>query len=107
MSSREFTTAPSRPWSAKDGPPQPPTAPILFDPLRYCIFTTLGLLAWIVGPEVVVSLASAAGLIAYWTARRAGLVKSRCILGDTRLVMAYLALAFLAGIGGIAYRFFH
>jgi len=38
------------------------------------------------------------GLWAYARARRQGLTRSRCILGDTRLVMGYLGLAFLLGI---------
>ena len=34
-------------------------------------------------------------------ARRAGLLRSRCLLGDTRLVLAYLALLVLAGAAGL------
>jgi len=32
------------------------------------------------------------------------LVKSRCKLGDTRLVMVYLGLAFVAGLSFTVYR---
>lgn len=65
-----------------------------FDPLRYCIFTTVALLAWWLGPIAVAAM-SALGLAAYGRAWRAGLRRSRCLLGDTRLVIAYLAAAFL------------
>lgn len=67
-----------------------------FDPLRYCIFTTIALIAWAVGAPVAVALMSALGLAAYVTAWRAGLRTSKCLLRDTRLVIGYLALAFAA-----------
>ena len=35
---------------------------------------------------------------AFARARRQGLTRSRCVLGDTRLAMAYLGLVFLIGI---------
>ena len=38
------------------------------------------------------------GVVAYARARRKGLAKSRCKLGDTRLVIAYLAIAGSVGI---------
>jgi hypothetical protein len=47
---------------------------------------------------VVVAALGGVGLWAYARARRQGLLQSRCILGDTRLVMAYLAAACLLGI---------
>jgi hypothetical protein len=104
MSLREFTTAPVRATQPDDTPLAADGATI-FDPLKYCIFTTLALLAWLVGPAVVVAVMSAMGLTAYWNARRAGLTRSRCVLGDTRLVMLYLAAAFLAGLGAVVWRF--
>ena len=67
-----------------------------FDPLRYCIFTTIALIAWAVGAPVAVALMSALGLAAYVSAWRAGLRTSKCVLRDTRLVIAYLAVAFAA-----------
>jgi hypothetical protein len=103
MSLREFTTAPPRPPQPGEAPPTADGGKTV-DPLRYCIFTTLGLLAWLVGPALVVTVMSALGLAAYWTARRAGVMQSRCVLGDTRLVIAYLATAFVAGLVGIAIR---
>ena len=69
-----------------------------YDPLRFCIFTTIALLAWLVGPPVMVTVLAALGLWAYARARRQGLARSRCVLGDTRLVMAYLAAAGVLGI---------
>jgi len=71
--------------------------PEQFDPLRLCVYTTVALLAWLLTPAAVVALFSGVALVAYFRARRAGLVKSKCKLGDTRLVMAYLAVAFFAG----------
>lgn len=75
-----------------------------FDPLRLCIYTTIGVIAWILTPAVVVSVFSGIALVAYSKARRGGLAKSRCKLGDTRLVMTYLGLVFLAGTGFTIYR---
>src|SRR4051812_40000385 len=98
MSVREFTTAPSRPAGPSQsadlsgrssapgelaegvghpGMPGEAGAAAVFDPLRYCIFTTLMLLAWLVGPVPMVAITSAVGLAAYWKARREGLTRSR------------------------------
>ena len=97
----EFTTAPPR--APRDGEAIASIAtPQIFDPLRYCIFTTLALLAWLAGPIPIVMATSAVGLAAYYRARREGLTRSRCVLGDTRLVMAYLAVAFVAGAVALA-----
>ena len=71
------------------------------DPLRLCIFATVALLGWLLGPVAVVGFAGLA-FAGYWRARRAGLRRSRCKLGDTRLVLAYLGLLIAAGIIGIA-----
>ena len=73
------------------------------DPLRLCVFTTVALLAWLLGPVVVASLA-ALGFVGYRRARRAGLTTSRCILGDTRLVLAYLGTVGLVALVGIAWQ---
>lgn len=70
-----------------------------FDPLRLCVYTTIAALAWLLTPALVVAAFSGVALAAYFRARRAGLVKSRCKLGDTRLVMIYLGLLFLLGAG--------
>ena len=71
--------------------------PGAFDPVRFCALTTVALLAWLVTPPVVITVTAGLGLWAYMRARRHGLTRSRCLLGDTRLVIGYLALAFLLG----------
>jgi hypothetical protein len=47
-------------------------------------------------------LFAAVGFVGYWRARRAGLLRSRCKLGDTRIVLVYLAVVAAAGVAGIA-----
>lgn len=84
--------------------PRHPSQATPFDPIRLCVYTTIGLLAWLLTPAAVTAMFSGAALVAYWRARRAGLVKSRCKLGDTRLVMTYLAVLFLMGAGFTLYR---
>jgi hypothetical protein len=71
-----------------------------FDPFRLCVYTTIGLLAWLLSPALIVVAFSGTALVAYARARRAGLTRSRCKLGDTRVVMAYLAAAFALGVWG-------
>ena len=71
-----------------------------YDPLRLCVFATVALIAWLLGPAAVVFFA-ALGFVGYWRARRAGLLRSRCKLGDTRIVLVYLAAVAAAGIAGI------
>jgi hypothetical protein len=75
-----------------------PTPAVPYDPLRFCIFTTIALLAWLVGPPLMVTALAGVGLWAYARARRQGLARSRCVLGDTRLVMGYLAAAGVLGL---------
>ena len=54
--------------------------------------------------EAVAVLAFATlGAVGYVRARRGGLLRSRCRLGDTRLVIAYLVVVALAGAAGTAY----
>ena len=72
-----------------------------YDPLRLCILTTVALLTWLLGPVVVAGFA-VAGFVGYMRARRAGLTRSQCILRDTRLVLAYLAVAGLVAGSGVA-----
>jgi hypothetical protein len=67
--------------------------------LHLCIYATIALLGWAAGPVALVLFAGV-GFVGYWRARRAGLLRSKCFLRDTRLVLAYLALLSLAGIGG-------
>lgn len=70
-----------------------------YDPLRLCIFATIAVLGWLLGPYAVI-LFGALGFTGYWRARRAGLTRSKCFLRDTRLVLGYLALLVAAGIAG-------
>ena len=75
---------------------QPPAA---HDPLRLCVLATVALLAWMFGPVAVLVFA-VVGAAGYVRARRAGLMRSRCRLGDTRLVIAYLVLVALVAAAG-------
>lgn len=77
--------------------PQLPTPQKDFDPLRLCVFTTIALIAWVITPPATVMVMSALGVRAYAAARRRGLLRSRCVLGDTRVVIGYLASAFILG----------
>ena len=71
-----------------------------YDPLRLCIFATVALLGWLLGP-VALLLFAGLGLGGYTKAYRAGLTRSKCFLRDTRLVLGYLALLALAGAVGV------
>ncbi len=75
-----------------------PAAP--YDPLRLCVYATVALIAWLLGPVAVVLFAGL-GFLGYWRARRDGLLRSRCKLGDTRIVLVYLAALVAAGVSGI------
>ena len=92
----------AEPPAAFDPVAHPTTQP--FDPLRLCVYTTIAALTWLLTPWAMVTVFSGIALVAYARARRAGLVKSRCKLGDTRLVMTYLGALFLAGAGYTIYR---
>lgn len=92
---------PSELTAAGPGAPAPaqPVGAAPFDPLRLCIFATIALLGWLAGPVALVFFA-ALGFAGYARARRAGLTRSTCLLRDTRLVLAYLALLVAAGLWG-------
>ena len=84
--------------SAVESPDEAGAAP--FDPLRLCIFATIALLGWLLGPVALLGFA-VLGLVGYTRAYRAGLTRSKCFLRDTRLVIAYLALLAVAGSAGV------
>jgi hypothetical protein len=71
------------------------------DPVRFCVMTTVALLAWLFGPPAIVVAMSALGLWAYRRAIRAGLTRSRCVLRRPWLVLAYLGAALVAGVWGL------
>ena len=71
-----------------------------YDPLRLCIYATVALLGWLLGPVALLGFA-ALGLVGYTKAYRAGLTHSKCFLRDTRLVIGYLALLAAAGAVGV------
>ena len=77
----------------------PPAAEPPYDPLRLCVFATVALLGWVLGPVALLGFAVLA-IVGYTKARRAGLLRSRCKLGDTRLVLAYLVVLALAAVAG-------
>lgn len=85
-----MTASPLRQFDEKVGLP--------FDPLRLCVFTTIALLTCVFGP-ISLLVFSIIAIRGYDKARRAGLTRSRCKLGDTRIVLAYLvATAVLAAV---------
>jgi hypothetical protein len=71
--------------------------PKQFDPLQLCIYTTIGIISWLITPALTVAVFGTLGVVGYLQARRRGQAKSRCKLGDTRLVIAYLAIAATVG----------
>lgn len=74
-----------------------------YDPLRLCVYATVALLAWLLGPWVVLVFA-ALGFAGYVRARRGGLTRSKCVLRDTRLVLAYLGIVGAAALAGIGFQ---
>ena len=79
-----------------------PTVP--FDPIRFCVYTTVALLAWLVSPPVMVMVMSGLGLWAYSRAVRAGLTRSKCVLRNPKLVLLYLGTVFAAGAVGLGFE---
>jgi hypothetical protein len=77
---------------------------VTFDPIRFCVYTTVALLAWLVSPPVMVMAMSGLGLWAYWRAVRAGLTRSKCVLRNPKLVLFYLGAVFAAGAVGLAFE---
>jgi hypothetical protein len=80
------------------------TPPSTFDPIRFCVYTTVALLAWLVSPPVMVMAMSGLGLWAYWRAMRGGLTRSKCVLRNPRLVLLYLGTVFASGAAGLGFE---
>jgi hypothetical protein len=78
--------------------PADPAAP--YDPLRLCIFATVALLGWLLGPWALLGF-SVLAVAGYARARYQGLLRSKCKLGDTRLVLLYLVVLAIAAAYGI------
>ncbi len=82
--------------------PEGPAPVAVDDPLRYCTWATLALLAWILTPPLVLVWFSLLGAWRYYRALRAGRLTTRCWLRDTRIALAYLIALALMGAGGLA-----
>ena len=91
-SPRASVLRPGVPRAAATGAVEAP-----FDPWRSCVYTTIALLAWVLSPPVAVVWMATLGLIAYVRAHRAGRMRRGCRLRDPRVVLPYLAVAWLAG----------
>jgi hypothetical protein len=61
------------------------------DPVRFCVLSTVALIAWLIGAPATVLLMSLIGLWAYRRAMRGGLTETRCLLQRPVLAMTYLA----------------
>ena len=83
-------------------PDRADATPAPYDPLRLCIFATVALLGWVLGP-LALTFFAVLGITGYAKARRAGLLRSKCLLGDTRNVLAYLGLLALVGVAGVVW----
>jgi hypothetical protein len=81
-------------------------APAPYDPLRLCIFATIALLGWVLGP-LALAFFAVVGIVGYAKARRAGLLRSKCLLGDTRNVLAYLGVLAALGVTGVVWAVSH
>jgi hypothetical protein len=75
-----------------------------FDPVRFCVLTTVALIAWLLGPPIAVLLMSSLGLWAYGRAVRGGLRETRCVLRRPALVLAYLSVAFIGATAALVHQ---
>jgi len=99
LASLRFEQGPQKMSDPRIVEPDRAAAPTPYDPLRLCIFATVALLGWVLGP-IALAFFAGLGIVGYARARRAGLLRSKCLLGDTRNVLGYLGLlAALAAAG--------
>lgn len=85
-------------------PPGAAAAPLVEDPFRLCTYATLVALAWLFSPPVVLAVCAILGFAAYAKALRAGLLRSRCLLRDTRLTLVYLGVLAVMALTVIGLR---
>ncbi len=78
--------------------------PLVEDPFRLCTYATLVALAWLLSPPVVLAVCAILGFVAYAKALRAGLLRSRCLLRDTRLTLVYLGVLVVMALTWIVLR---
>jgi len=67
------------------------------DAVRACTMTLVALIAWVITPPAAVLLFATVGLIGVVRAHRADKVIGHCSLGRPKLIVAYLAVAWLLG----------
>jgi hypothetical protein len=91
--------SPARPLAALVDPP-PTAARRPTASLSACTLTAGALLAWLLGPPLAVALVSGAGIGTHLLRARQAHRAGTCILRDTRLVLASLVVAFVAGVVG-------
>lgn len=67
------------------------------DTVRACTMTLVALIAWVITPPAAVLLFATVGLVGVARAHRAEKVIGHCSLGRPKLIVAYLAIAWLLG----------
>lgn len=87
-------------WRLNQRDPSVGDPPSTYDPLRLCVNATVALLTCILGPIALLAFAVMA-IAGYAKARRAGVMRSRCVLGDTRVVLGYLIVLAVLAVAAI------
>ncbi len=90
--------------AARQREPPVPASPAVGDPLRYCIWATIALLAWLLTPAVLLIWFGSVGFERYRRAWRAGLRRTDCWLRDPRWAMAYLGALAVTGAAWTVWR---
>jgi hypothetical protein len=89
------------PAALVDPPPTAASRPQLAT--SACTLTAGALLAWLLTPPLAVVLVSGAGIATHLVRAQQAHRAGTCILRDTRLVLAYLVVAFVAGLVGVVW----